>query len=117
MPSYDPAAERAANEWLAIIDAGDARASWRTAASLFKKAVSEEQWAQALSAARSPLGAVVHRALAHAESATQLPGAPDGQYVVIQFDTQFERKRAAIETVTPMQDTDGQWRVSGYFVR
>jgi hypothetical protein len=35
----------------------------------------------------------------------------------MQFDTQFEKKRAAIETVTPMQDTDGQWRVSGYFVR
>ena len=42
---------------------------------------------------------------------------PDGQYVVFQFDTQFESKRAAIETVTPMLDTDGQWRVSGYFVR
>ena len=117
MASYDPAAERAANEWLQLIDAGDGRASWRAAASLFKKAVSEEQWSQALAAARSPLGAVVARKLKRAESATQLPGAPDGHYVVIQFDTQFEKKRAAVETVTPMQDTDGQWRVSGYFVR
>jgi hypothetical protein len=117
MPSHDPAAERAASEWLQLIDAGDARASWRAAASLFKKAVSEEQWSQALAAARSPLGAVVARTLKRAESATQLPGAPDGQYVVIQFDTQFEKKRAAVETVTPMRDTDGQWRVSGYFVR
>ena len=57
------------------------------------------------------------RTLKGAESASELPGAPDGQYVVIQFDTQFERKRTAIETVTPMLDTDGQWRVSGYFVR
>jgi len=117
MPSYDPAAERAANDWLALIDAGDAVASWRSAASLFKKAVTQEQWSQALAAARSPLGAVVTRTLARAESTTQLPGAPDGHYVVIQFDTQFEKKRAAVETVTPMQDTDGQWRVSGYFVR
>ena len=48
---------------------------------------------------------------------TELPGAPDGEYVVFQFDTQFERKRAAVETVTPMRDPDGSWRVSGYFIR
>jgi hypothetical protein len=48
---------------------------------------------------------------------TELPGAPDGEYVVFQFDTQFEHKRAAVETVTPMRDPDGSWRVSGYFIR
>ena len=117
MATYDPAAEQAANEWLRLIDAGDARASWRAAATLFRSAVSEEQWSQALAAARIPLGRVITRTLKRAESATELPGAPDGQYVVIQFDTQFESKRAAIETVTPMLDADGQWRVSGYFVR
>jgi len=117
MPKSDPAAERAANEWLKLIDAGDARASWRATATLFRKAVTEEQWTQSLAAARSPLGAVVNRTLKHAESVTQLPGAPDGDYVVMQFDTQFEKKRAGVETVTPMLDTDGRWRVSGYFVR
>jgi len=29
----------------------------------------------------------------------------------------FANKKAAVETVTPMKDTDGQWRVSGYFIR
>ena len=52
-----------------------------------------------------------------AKPATELPGAPDGEYVVFQFSTAFEHKRAAVETVTPMMDADGQWRVSGYFVR
>lgn len=46
-----------------------------------------------------------------------LPGAPDGEYVVIQFESQFENKAAAIETVTPMRDKDGAWRVSGYYIR
>ena len=48
---------------------------------------------------------------------TSLPGAPDGEYVVIQFDTSFENKKAAIETVTPMMDQDGTWRVSGYYIK
>jgi hypothetical protein len=51
------------------------------------------------------------------EYATSLPGAPDGEYVVIQFETSFENKNDAVETVTPMKDEDGKWRVSGYFIR
>jgi hypothetical protein len=44
-------------------------------------------------------------------------GPPDGEYVVIQFETSFENKKSAIETVTPMLDQDGKWRVSGYFIK
>jgi len=46
-----------------------------------------------------------------------LPGAPDGEYVVIQYDSSFEHKQSAVETVIPMLDKDGQWRVSGYVIR
>ena len=45
-----------------------------------------------------------------------LPGVPDGEYVVIMFDTQFENKKSAVETVTPMLDKDGKWRVAGYLI-
>lgn len=48
--------------------------------------------------------------------ATSLPGAPDGDYVVLQFATKFENNTKAIETVTPMLN-EGHWRVSGYYVR
>jgi len=46
-----------------------------------------------------------------------LPGAPDGQYVLIQFNASFEQKAHAVETVTPMLERDGTWKVSGYFIR
>jgi hypothetical protein len=46
-----------------------------------------------------------------------LPGAPDGEYVVIQYETSFENKKSAIETITPMLDEDGRWRVSGYYIK
>ena len=117
MSDYDPAAERAAIDWLALADSGDASASWQAAATLFRRAVPEEQWQRSLAAAREPLGAVISRELAGARYATELPGAPDGEYVVCQFNTVFEHKRTAIETVTPMRDSDGEWRVSGYFIR
>jgi hypothetical protein len=46
-----------------------------------------------------------------------LPGAPEGRYVVIQYETVFENKASAVETITPMLDPDGAWRVSGYLIR
>jgi Protein of unknown function (DUF4019) len=117
MPDYDLDAERAAREWLALADVADSAGTWAASASLFRNAVPEDEWARALTAARAPLGAVVARKLRAARAATELPGAPDGEYVVLEFDTQFERKRAAVETVTPMRDADGGWRVSGYYIR
>jgi hypothetical protein len=66
---------------------------------------------------RDPLGKVLSRALKSATYTTTLPGAPDGQYVVIQYDTAFEHKKSAVETITSMLDKDGTWRVSGYFIK
>jgi len=110
-------ATRAADRWLKLVDAGDYKQSWDTASSLLKNAVTEDQWAQQVGTARKPLGALVSRKLKSAQYATSLPGAPDGKYVVIQYDSVFQNKSAAVETVTPMLDQDGQWRVSGYFIR
>ena len=111
------AASSAAQSWLKLIDQGDYHASHEQASSLFKNAVSAEQWSQASGAVRKPLGALISRQQKNATYATSLPGAPDGQYVVIQYDTSFEHKQSAVETVTPMLDKDGQWRVSGYYIK
>jgi hypothetical protein len=113
----EKAATDAANHWLAVVDAGDYAASWQAAAPAFKAAVAKDQWARALRATRSPLGKVLSRTVKSAKYTTSLPGAPDGKYVVIQYESSFEHKQSAIETVTPTLGEDGQWKVSGYFIR
>ncbi|HTO75762.1 MAG TPA: DUF4019 domain-containing protein [Thermoanaerobaculia bacterium] len=113
----EKAADSAAQKWLALVDGGNYVESWKQGASLFRKAVTPEQWSAALNASRGSYGALVSRRLKNAEYRTSLPGAPDGEYVVLQYDTSFQNKKAAVETVTPMKDTDGVWRVSGYFVK
>lgn len=119
-PSYDdktkPAGD-AAEKWLVLVDDGNYARSWKEAAEYFRNAIKQEQWEQSLSAVRKPLGKVVSRKFKSAEYKTSLPGAPDGEYVVIQFATSFENKKEAVETVTPMREKDGTWRVSGYFIR
>jgi hypothetical protein len=110
-------ARDAAKQWLALVDAGNFASSWDTAAGYFKTAVIKEKWQDSLNAVRTPLGAVVSRTFKSAKPAKTLPGAPDGDYVVLQFDTSFANKKTAVETIVPMLEKDGTWRVSGYFIK
>jgi hypothetical protein len=109
-------AESAARTWLAAADTGSGAETWALAAPVFQARISSEDWQQRLSAARGPLGKVEKRLLTSATHATSLPGAPDGDYEVMRFQTQFEHKASAIETVTTVRQPDGSWRVSGYFI-
>jgi hypothetical protein len=36
---------------------------------------------------------------------------------MVLFRSSFSNKQSAVETVTPMLDPDGTWRVSGYYIR
>jgi hypothetical protein len=65
---------------------------------------------------RSPFGPVVSRTARDVREAHQLPGAPDGDYRIVQFDTTFTRKAMAVETVG-LADEAGAWKVDGYFIR
>ena len=107
----------AGNSWLAVVDAERYDESWERACAFFKGVVPKDQWVTQVTGVRGPLGSVLSREVASAEYTTKLPGAPDGEYVVIQYRTKFENKASAIETVTPMRDPDGVYRVSGYYIR
>ncbi len=111
------AARKGAESWLAVVDKGDYAGSYDGAASIFKLAITKKDWLQKVRAARSLMGKVISRKLKRAQYKTSLPGAPDGKYVVIQYDTSFANKRSAVETITPTLDKDAKWRVSGYFIR
>src|ERR1700722_17585100 len=110
-------AQQSSESWLALVDSGKYAESWRECAQTFQAAVTKEQWQSGLRATRDPLGKLLSRKLKAATYSQTLAGAPDGEYVVIQYESSFERKQAAVETVTPMLDKDGKWRVSGYYIK
>ena len=113
----EKAAIASAEKWLGIVDEGKYIESWKKSSEYFKQAIKQDQWEPAVQAVREPLGKLVSRKVKSASYTTSLPGAPDGQYVVIQFNTSFENKKSGIETVTPKMDKDGVWRVSGYYIK
>lgn len=107
----------AAEAWLKLVDSGAYDESWKQAAPLFKDKVQEDDWTNAAQAVREPLGPVEKRTVEATRYVTELPGVPDGNYVIIQFRTVFEYKKNSVETVTPMLTEDGTWRVSGYYIK
>jgi len=119
-PAQDPATQpalAAAAAWLDLTDHSRYFASWEAAARSFKDAVAKGTWDAMIRPIRGPLGSMKERTLAGAEFTRSLPGAPDGEYVVIQYATRFTGKAAARETVTCVHEQDGAWRVTGYFIK
>ena len=110
-------ARAAEQSWLALVDGASWDESWKTASAAFRHAVSEEKWVSGVEGVGAPLGKVLHRELAGSTYSTHLPGLPDGEYVVCQFRTAFEHKAAATETIVARRDTDGRWRISGYYIQ
>jgi len=110
-------AQQAAESWLVLTDAGRYAESWAQAAEPFKASVTTDQWVAALNTVRRPLGKAISRKLKSATYTKSLPNAPEGEYVVLQFETSFEQKQGTVETVVPMLEKDGKWRVSGYFIK
>lgn len=110
-------ARAAALLWLGRVDAGEFGRSWQEAAPYFQRISTEARWTDLLGNVRLPLGRPVYREATTGEFSVVMPGMPDGAYVFLQFQTEFERKKTTVETMTLLRDTDGRWKVAGYFIK
>ena len=115
--TFAQGATAAAETWLGHVDAGDYAGSWREASAYVQGAITEQAWVASLTRVRTPMGPLLSRQLTQVQHTTSVPGAPDGDYVVIQFDTRFEHKQAAVETVTFLQEKKGEWKAAGYYIK
>ncbi|MDN4058138.1 DUF4019 domain-containing protein [Massilia sp. YIM B02769] len=115
-PQIAPATE-AATRWLAVMDAGKAAEAWDAGAPVMQSAITRDMWNKVGTDARAPLGAVKSRKQTSANFTKTLPGVPDGEYVVIQYATDFANRAGVIETVVPMRLPDGSWKVTTYLIR
>lgn len=105
-----------AKQWLKIVDAGEYVKSWQKSDLLFKSQLSLTKWDAALKGVRTPLGKVKSRSELGAKEYSALPGVPEGEYLVIQFQTEFENKKSATEILT-LSKSSGHWLPVGYFIK
>ena len=69
-----------------------------------------DKWQAAVQSVRGPLGQLKSRTL---KNAVRRPAT----MLVLQFETTFEKKAGAVETVTAIREADGTWHVGGYFIK
>jgi hypothetical protein len=105
----------AAEQWVALVDAGKYDEAWNAAGPTFKSGVTSEDWAKKIRGAREPLGAPAGRKLTGTRFTETLPGAPDAHYVLATYVTEFAKKKGATETIVTVQDGGG-WKVAGYWI-
>jgi DNA-binding CsgD family transcriptional regulator len=111
-----PASLDAALAWVALVDQGKWHESWQAAAGMFRAQVSDARWAEMVTPVRKPLGAVVSRKFESVLKSKTLPGAPDGDYEILKFQTVFADRPDSVETVMLARE-GSSWRVIGYFIR
>lgn len=109
-PAADAAKVEAAQQWLALIDAGRADAA-RDASPAIAAANNAAQFAAAIAGVRNPLGAVQDRQVTEIRS---IPAPPNG-YEMVVFRTDFATRAGAIETVT-LERGARSWQVAGYYI-
>lgn len=110
-------ATTATTAWLALVDAGKYEESWTAAASAFQKAVTKADWSAALTRARGPYEPFGARTLLGARYLENIPNAPPGPYVVIQYQTKAGAGHEVVETISLMREGPGNWLVGGYFIK
>jgi Protein of unknown function (DUF4019) len=104
-------------DWLSLIDDEKYHESWEDASEFLQKQVSKDRWRQVMRTVRDSLGEMQNRKLVRAKFHEKLPGHPAGEYILIHYATSFESKPDSVETVTLTKESDGSWRVCGYYVK
>ena len=110
-------AQLAADLWLTQIDTAKYLEAWKGFSPFFQERMTFEKWQQQIQSARSIFGNLITRKLQSSNFATTMPGAPDGNYAIIQYDTAFEKKKNAIETITLLHGKDNKWGLTGYYIK
>jgi hypothetical protein len=105
-----------AAEFLALVDGGKYAESWQSSASLMREKVAKKDWIEKLDEARNHSGGLVQRVQKSASYATQVKDSPEGEYIMLIYDSNFQAAEDVSEYVTVMLE-EGEWKVAGYFMQ
>lgn len=110
------AAERQALGFLGYLDQGRFADSYAYTGMLIRTQLDRDAFSTQIQKTRVGTGALQSRELIDAGYTTTVPGAPDGQYVILHYHASFANRQDAVETVT-LAFAKGYWRVAGYYIK
>ena len=109
-------AKPTAVEFLGLIDGGKYAESWESSASLMQDKVTRNDWIDKLNKARNLSGELLQRVQKSASYATEVKDSPEGEYIMLIYESDFQRAEDVSEYVTVMLEDD-EWKVAGYFMQ
>jgi hypothetical protein len=112
----DQAAQRQALGFLGYLDSGRFADSYAYTGSLMRSQLDREAYAAKVQSSRASIGTLQGRELIDAIPEQMVPGAPEGQYIVLHYHANFSNFSDAVETVT-LAFSKGYWRIVGYYIK
>lgn len=106
----------AAERFARIIDSGNSSDAYTQASPLLRLALNEQEFKTDIERAHILLGPVQQRQLTALRSVGIYPHLPDGEYLIVQFETRTLHKNKAAEIIV-LQRQDGLWLVADYSIR
>lgn len=113
-PTPEHAGRVCADHWVRLLDREMYAGGWENASARFRETVPKQTWLRDVEKLRGCLGKATARQVKSCRVAAGAPGAAGGERVTVEFETTFERKEKAVETVVVVRDADGTWRVDEY---
>jgi len=107
----------AATQFLTLVDTIKYGTSWDEASELLKEKIDQKEWVEKLTKINSLYGPLVERKLKKTTYTTSAKDSPDGEYIILRYDTAFKNKESTSETVIATFDKDNVWRIAGYHIK
>jgi Protein of unknown function (DUF4019) len=104
------------NAWLKLVDQNKFDDSWNNASTTLKMIMSQKEWSKYLDKVRKPLGNATARGMVQQRTAVNPPGVPQGEYVVIFYQTNYANKKG-LEEIILIKESDGKWRPMSYYIK
>jgi len=111
------AASAAIADFFRLVDADHFAASWQQAAATLKEKITQSQWVEQLEKTRAVTGPLLHRRQEKLIFSKVADDSPEGKYILVIFNSDFQKRTGVKERVTVMLDSDSHWRVAGYFLQ
>ena len=110
----EDAARKAAEKWLALLDEAKYPDARKQASKHSRPQISADEWHAQLKDMREAAGSLKSRNFTSAKASKTHPGAPDGDYMILEYATAFDKKSKAAEVV--VLSREGGWKIAGYSI-
>ncbi len=114
--SFPVEAITTAENFVIKIDSEQYKEAYSKASPLLRSLSTEEEWIKQIKPIRTILGPVSHRSIKAIKKTEAYPGLPDGQYVLVYFETEMKNKGKAAEIVLIVK-TDNAWQPCSYLIK